>query len=109
MFQIMNSLIPYLNSYVYSFGKLTLFLYILLFYISYIDIGQVVANFSKLYPMDMESPEARVDDMTKLAYLHEPGVLHNLATRFEINEIYVRLPSASVFYQLIFTLERENY
>lgn len=29
--------------------------------------------------------------MTKLSYLHEPGVLHNLATRFEMNEIYVRL------------------
>lgn len=57
----------------------------------------------------MESPEAGVDDMTKLAYLHEPGLLHNLATRFEINEIYVRLPSASVLCQLMFTLERENY
>ena len=27
--------------------------------------------------------------MTKLAYLHEPGVLHNLACRFALNEIYV--------------------
>lgn len=27
--------------------------------------------------------------MTKLAYLHEPGVLHNLACRFSLNEIYV--------------------
>ncbi|XP_050236571.1 myosin-9 isoform X2 [Mercurialis annua] len=26
--------------------------------------------------------------MTKLHYLHDPAVLHNLATRFEINEIY---------------------
>ncbi|OIV98373.1 hypothetical protein TanjilG_16700 [Lupinus angustifolius] len=26
--------------------------------------------------------------MTKLSYLHEPGVLHNLATRYELNEIY---------------------
>uniref|UniRef100_A0A0E0KJ00 Myosin motor domain-containing protein n=1 Tax=Oryza punctata TaxID=4537 RepID=A0A0E0KJ00_ORYPU len=26
--------------------------------------------------------------MTKLAYLHEPGVLHNLACRYGINEIY---------------------
>ncbi|XP_059431718.1 myosin-16 [Corylus avellana] len=48
----------------------------------------VVANLSKLHPKDMESPESGVDDMTKLAYLHEPGLLHNLATRFEINEIY---------------------
>lgn len=28
--------------------------------------------------------------MTKLSYLHEPGVLQNLATRYELNEIYVR-------------------
>lgn len=27
--------------------------------------------------------------MTKLAYLHEPGVLYNLASRFALNEIYV--------------------
>ncbi|GFP91078.1 myosin-8 [Phtheirospermum japonicum] len=26
--------------------------------------------------------------MTKLAYLHEPGVLHNLKSRYDINEIY---------------------
>ncbi|MBA0574360.1 hypothetical protein Golob_001571 [Gossypium lobatum] len=26
--------------------------------------------------------------MTKLSYLHEPGVLHNLAMRYELNEIY---------------------
>ncbi|XP_019246878.1 PREDICTED: myosin-6-like isoform X1 [Nicotiana attenuata] len=26
--------------------------------------------------------------MTKLAYLHEPGVLHNLKARYDINEIY---------------------
>ncbi|XP_076942866.1 myosin-9-like isoform X2 [Bidens hawaiensis] len=26
--------------------------------------------------------------MTKLSYLHEPGVLQNLATRFQLNEIY---------------------
>ncbi|BAH95802.1 Os12g0633700, partial [Oryza sativa Japonica Group] len=30
-----------------------------------------------------------VDDMTKLSYLHEPGVLQNLATRYELNEIYI--------------------
>ena len=31
-----------------------------------------------------------VDDMTKLSYLHEPGLLHNLASRYAIDEIYVR-------------------
>ncbi|KAL2992132.1 hypothetical protein AAZX31_10G032700 [Glycine max] len=38
--------------------------------------------------MDMEAPTDGVDDMTKLAYLHEPGVLHNLETRYMMNEIY---------------------
>lgn len=42
-----------------------------------------------MYPKDTEAPPAGVDDMTKLAYLHEPGVLHNLACRFALNEIYV--------------------
>ncbi|XP_057550107.1 myosin-9-like [Amaranthus tricolor] len=36
----------------------------------------------------MEAPPAGVDDMTKLSYLHEPGVLQNLRTRYELNEIY---------------------
>ncbi|KAI9182024.1 hypothetical protein LWI28_021238 [Acer negundo] len=48
----------------------------------------VVANLSKIYPKDVETPAGGVDDMTKLSYLHEPAVLHNLATRYEINEIY---------------------
>jgi len=48
-----------------------------------------VAEISSIYPKDTEAPPAGVDDMTKLAYLHEPGVLHNLATRFSLNEIYV--------------------
>lgn len=39
----------------------------------------------------MDAPTEGVDDMTKLAYLHEPGVLHNLETRYMMNEIYVRL------------------
>lgn len=37
----------------------------------------------------MEAPAGGVDDMTKLSYLHEPGVLENLKTRYELNEIYV--------------------
>ncbi|XP_034900468.1 myosin-9 isoform X3 [Populus alba] len=36
----------------------------------------------------MEAPAGGVDDMTKLSYLHEPGVLENLKTRYELNEIY---------------------
>lgn len=37
----------------------------------------------------MEAPAGGVDDMTKLSYLHEPGVLQNLKIRYELNEIYV--------------------
>ncbi|KAL9368088.1 hypothetical protein Peur_039287 [Populus x canadensis] len=48
----------------------------------------VVADISSIYPKDTEAPPAGVDDMTKLAYLHEPGVLYNLACRFALNEIY---------------------
>ncbi|XP_010469656.1 PREDICTED: myosin-12-like isoform X3 [Camelina sativa] len=47
-----------------------------------------VASISSIYPKDTEAPPAGVDDMTKLAYLHEPGVLHNLDCRFALNEIY---------------------
>ncbi|KAK9725567.1 hypothetical protein RND81_05G153800 [Saponaria officinalis] len=52
-------------------------------------IGKTVAaNASRVYPKDPEAPPSGVDDMTKLAYLHEPGVLDNLKRRFDINEIY---------------------
>ncbi|KAL2471932.1 Myosin family protein with Dil domain [Abeliophyllum distichum] len=49
---------------------------------------KVVANVSKVFPKDTEASPGGVDDMTKLSYLHEPGVLQNLATRYELNEIY---------------------
>ncbi|PKA59009.1 hypothetical protein AXF42_Ash001102 [Apostasia shenzhenica] len=48
----------------------------------------VVANVAKVFPIDTEAPPGGVDDMTRLSYLHEPGVLQNLATRYELNEIY---------------------
>ncbi|KVH22980.1 Myosin head, motor domain-containing protein [Cynara cardunculus var. scolymus] len=32
------------------------------------------AKASNVYPKDAKAPPCRVDDMTKLAYLHEPGV-----------------------------------
>lgn len=53
--------------------------------------SQIIADISSIYPKDTEAPPAGVDDMTKLAYLHEPGVLYNLACRFGLNEIYVSL------------------
>ncbi|KAA8543344.1 hypothetical protein F0562_021161 [Nyssa sinensis] len=52
------------------------------------DGKKVVASLSKIYPKDLEAPAGGVDDMTKLSYLHEPGVLQNLATRYKLNEIY---------------------
>ncbi|KAL3620616.1 hypothetical protein CASFOL_035528 [Castilleja foliolosa] len=52
------------------------------------DGKKVVANISKIYPKDVDAPADGVDDMTKLSYLHEPGVLHNLATRYQLNKIY---------------------
>ncbi|KAK4591212.1 hypothetical protein RGQ29_021419 [Quercus rubra] len=48
----------------------------------------VITSISKVFPKDTEAPPGGVDDMTKLSYLHEPGVLQNLATRYELNEIY---------------------
>ncbi|KVI07408.1 Myosin, N-terminal, SH3-like protein [Cynara cardunculus var. scolymus] len=53
------------------------------------NLKKVVAKLSKVYPKDMEAPAGGVDDMTKLSYLHEPGVLQNLRIRYELNEIYV--------------------
>ncbi|KAI3514595.1 hypothetical protein L1887_13140 [Cichorium endivia] len=42
---------------------------------------KVTAKLSKIYPKDVDAPAGGVDDMTKLSYLHEPGVLQNLSTR----------------------------
>ncbi|KAF5935257.1 hypothetical protein HYC85_026386 [Camellia sinensis] len=52
------------------------------------DGKTVVKDIAKAFPKDTEAPPGGVDDMTKLSYLHEPGVLQNLATRYELNEIY---------------------
>ncbi|KAH7690363.1 Myosin ATPase protein [Dioscorea alata] len=48
----------------------------------------VVTKISNIYPKDAEASPCGVDDMTKLAYLHEPGVLQNLKSRYDMNEIY---------------------
>ncbi|KAE8685053.1 Myosin-14 [Hibiscus syriacus] len=48
----------------------------------------VVVKASNVYPKDAEAPSCGVDDMTKLAYLHEPGILQNLKSRYDMNEIY---------------------
>ncbi|KAG6466163.1 hypothetical protein ZIOFF_076051 [Zingiber officinale] len=48
----------------------------------------VTAKISSVHPKDPEASPCGVDDMTKLAYLHEPGVLQNLRSRYDMNEIY---------------------
>ncbi|KAK1428998.1 hypothetical protein QVD17_11197 [Tagetes erecta] len=48
----------------------------------------VVPNTSSVHVKDPEFPELGVDDMTKLAYLHEPGVLQNLKCRYDHDDIY---------------------
>lgn len=56
-----------------------------------------------MHPKDPEFPPCGVDDMTRLAYLHEAGVLQNLRCRYEMKEIYVSInpkfcvPSSSSF------------
>ncbi|CAI5513551.1 unnamed protein product [Closterium sp. Naga37s-1] len=47
---------------------------------------QIVVRLKHCYAKDEESDG--VDDMTKLSYLHEPGVLHNLYLRYSVDEIY---------------------
>lgn len=39
---------------------------------------------------DPDADHGGVEDMTKLTYLNEPGVLYNLSRRYAHNEIYVR-------------------
>ncbi|XP_024543080.1 myosin-11 [Selaginella moellendorffii] len=46
-----------------------------------VDVGHA-------HPKDTDTKPGGVDDMTKLAYLHEPGVLYNLSSRYELDEIY---------------------
>eukprot|EP00268_Persea_americana_P060201 TRINITY_DN7465_c0_g1_i4.p1 TRINITY_DN7465_c0_g1~~TRINITY_DN7465_c0_g1_i4.p1 ORF type:complete len:1579 (-),score=282.61 TRINITY_DN7465_c0_g1_i4:597-5333(-) len=52
---------------------------------------KITTSGEKLLPRDPEADGADhggVDDMTKLTYLNEPGVLYNLARRYALNEIY---------------------
>ena len=38
---------------------------------------------------DPDADHGGVDDMTKLTYLNEPGVLYNLERRYALDSIYV--------------------
>nr|XP_043620465.1 myosin-15 [Erigeron canadensis] len=49
---------------------------------------QVSTSAEKLLLRDADADYGGVDDMTKLAYLNEPGVLDNLKKRYALNEIY---------------------
>lgn len=52
-------------------------------------VVKVLAFAEKLLLRDADADYGGVDDMTKLAYLNEPGVLDNLKKRYALNEIYV--------------------
>ena len=49
----------------------------------------MVVRMKSCHAKDTDMPSCGVDDMTKLSYLHEPGVLHNIYLRYSIDEIYV--------------------
>ncbi|KAK7348999.1 hypothetical protein VNO80_23815 [Phaseolus coccineus] len=60
-----------------------------------------------MYPKDPKFPPNGVEDMTRLAYLHEPGVLQNLKVRYSENEIYSPHPFAiasSAYWYLVAAL-----
>ncbi|KAH0638160.1 hypothetical protein KY289_038075 [Solanum tuberosum] len=59
-----------------------------LYELKMVSIFSVTANLSNVYARDTDAPSCGVDDMTKLSYLHEPGVLQNLRSRYDMNEIY---------------------
>ncbi|CAN8327172.1 unnamed protein product [Cochlearia groenlandica] len=50
---------------------------------------KVLVSPEKIYRRDPDEEEHNgVDDMTKLTYLHEAGVLYNLQRRYALNDIY---------------------
>ena len=53
-----------------------------------VDFSKLCTSIFKVHPIDPDGKHGGVDDMTKLAYLNEPGVLYNLARRYELNYIY---------------------
>ncbi|KAG5408776.1 hypothetical protein IGI04_005095, partial [Brassica rapa subsp. trilocularis] len=50
---------------------------------------QVFVSSEKVFRRDPDEEDRNgVDDMTKLTYLHEAGVLYNLQRRYALNDIY---------------------
>jgi myosin V len=55
-------------------------------------IVQVVVSPEKLCLRDADEDElGGFEDMTRLTYLNEPGVLYNIRRRYALNDIYVSL------------------
>ncbi len=52
-------------------------------------LHMVVCQVATVHPKDSDVQPGGVDDMTKLAHLHDPGVFYNLASRYELDDIYV--------------------
>ncbi|CAK9224414.1 unnamed protein product [Sphagnum troendelagicum] len=52
-------------------------------------LHKVVCQVASVHPKDSDAQPGGVDNMTKLARLHEPGVVYNLASRYELDNIYV--------------------
>ncbi|KAK6937825.1 Myosin head, motor domain [Dillenia turbinata] len=52
------------------------------------DGKMLTLHVSKVYPKDQQAPAEGIANMTNLFYLHEPGVLQNLVTGYELNKIY---------------------
>ncbi|KAK7352590.1 hypothetical protein VNO80_18014 [Phaseolus coccineus] len=51
--------------------------------------NKVIALSENVFPRDADEDEhGGVEDMTRLAYLNEPGVLYNLRRRYALNDIY---------------------
>jgi len=68
---------------------------------------KITVSPEKLLPRDTDEDlgGGHVDDMTKLTYLNEPGVLYNLKKRYALNEIYVSgLPALFYLYYCNFHL-----
>lgn len=65
--------------------------HILVLHSSYLAIlfYQVLSSPERLLLRDPDADLGGVDDMTKLAYLNEPGVLYNLERRYALDSIYV--------------------
>lgn len=63
----------------------------------WIFLVKVLTFPEKLFPRDPDADHGGVDDMTKLTYLNEPGVLYNLERRYALNDIYVSYSLLFVF------------